>query len=288
MTEQQVARILGLLDDGRWRSPGRVKWLTRLSGIYEGEGVLTSRRAPALYRACPSAAECWDGAEERASDSAETPWSGDNDGSIFWPWVGESYRAGGVCLVGMNIHHAGDWWSINVEYAIVAEQTPHLEQGRRRMPKGSMFAYRGGASAMAALASLDGRDPAESPDPREVTPALERIARLQAVKCSPLRNKSNPTRAMCACCPPRFLQRELAILRPRVIVGLGVDARRGVESAGVVTWEREDHGYRRGALAIGTRRPIDVLLVPHPSVRGRAWPDAQAALVHDLRRNPVG
>jgi hypothetical protein len=38
------------------------------------------------------------------------------------------------------------------------------------MPNGSMFAYRGGASAMAAVASLDGRDPPESPDPREITP----------------------------------------------------------------------------------------------------------------------
>jgi hypothetical protein len=61
---------------------------------------------------------------------AETRWSGDTDGSIFWPWVGESYRAGGVSLVGMNINYVGDWWSITVEYAIVAKQSPYLEQGR--------------------------------------------------------------------------------------------------------------------------------------------------------------
>jgi len=287
MHERQVRDILALLDEGRWLAPRRVQLLAQLSSVYEAEGVLSSESAPALHRACADASACWKGIEERESRSAQTLWEGDEDGSIFWPWVGDRYQEGGVCLIGMNINHHGDWWSITDEYAIVAEQVKYLAQGNYQI-KGSKFAYRSGATAMAVQASLDRLEPTEAPHPTEVPAALERFARLQLVKCSPLGERSKPTQEMCVRCPPRFLARELEILQPGVIIAFGVDARQTLGSLGDIVWNAPVEGYWRGSLRTGRSDPVDVFAVPHPQAHGKAWPKGQAALVVDVRARPVG
>src|SRR4051794_33403007 len=103
MNEAQVAETLRALDGGL-ASPNRVRLLAELSEIYEGEAVLTAERAPALHRECPSANHCWADARDRVSKRADGPWSGDEDGSIFWPWVGDQYKPGGVAVIGLNIN----------------------------------------------------------------------------------------------------------------------------------------------------------------------------------------
>lgn len=287
MNEAQVAETLRALDGGLV-SPNRVRLLAELSEIYEGEGVLSAERAPALHRECPSADACWADARDRVSTQADGPWSGDQDGSIFWPWIGDQYKPGGVAVVGLNINHAGGWWSITEEYAIKADEFPSLESGRRAMGNHSMFAYRCAATVMAVLASSDGKAPIESPDPREAPAAFERVALLQAVKCSPLGDASRPTRKMCVLCPPRYMARELAVLKPGVVVTLGRDARWATEQAGDAEWETAIASYARGTLTLGEHRS-QLFFVPHPAARrGSRWSDGQTALLGDLVGRPSG
>jgi hypothetical protein len=98
--------------DSRWATPQRVRWLSKLSTIYGGHGVLADGFAPALQECCPSAPECWARAAQRRQPVIAANCGSGQNASIFWPWVGENYRRGGVCLVTLNLNHAeGDWWA---------------------------------------------------------------------------------------------------------------------------------------------------------------------------------
>ena len=156
-------------------------------------------------------------------------------------------------LVGLNLNHAGGWWSITVEYAVKAAEIPGLEQGRRATQNHSRFAYRSAATVMAVLASRDGVSPVESPDPHDAPAAFQRVALVQAVKCAPLNDRSWPTDEMRSNCPPRYLARELEILEPAVLIALGEDAKWGIEQAGAVRWTYETRittGARSRSLAV--------------------------------------
>jgi hypothetical protein len=288
MDEHQVAQILGLLDNGLWVTPGRIRFLAQLSEIYECQGVLTNDGAPALHKACPDANVCWALARDRISTGAKTLWPGEEDGSIFWPWIGEKYLEGGVCIVGMNINHGGDWWSVTDEYAIEREQLAQLEAGHRANAKHSLFAYRSAATAAALLASLDGSEPIEEPEPQTAGAALQRISRLQAVKCSPLGDKSTPTKPMGLACPPRYFIKELAVLRPSVLIGFGEEAEWAIKQAGGVTLVRADDHYKRSRISLRAGGTAEVFVLPHPAAFGSLWAKGQAALVADLLKHPVG
>ena len=131
--------------------------------------------------------------------------------------MGEQYKPAGVCMVSLNINNAekkdDGWWTIGVEYAIAETAIKVLEQGGYR-PHRSWFAYRSMATALAVLVSVDGHDPVEQPTPQEAAAAYERVARVQAIKCSPTHNRSQPTKAMQVNCPERFARRERNCSRP--------------------------------------------------------------------------
>ena len=209
--------------------------------------------------------------------------------SIFWPWVGEHYRRGGVCIVSLNINAAEpDWWSIAEEYGIASAVIESFEAGDRTPFGSSLFWWRLLSTANAIVASLDGLKPTHEPDTVErAADVLERISRVQAVKCVPLRKRSYPTDAMRTQCPDRFALHELEVLQPGVLVALGNDAFEAVQllrDEGADWVEQTDHFFR-GTLAL-PHGDVAVLWLYHPNSRG-LWEQGQADLVASLRARPV-
>ena len=295
MDQRQIEDILEW-HNGRWRTPNRAKLLTNLTGIYESEGLIADGAPLALCRCCPSAEDCWRREQGRlprvfpARNNDATGTTGES-GSIFWPWIGEQYRPGGVSLVSLNINNAhadpgaDDWWTIGVEYAIAEHALAGLGAGRRRILN-SLFHYRAMSAALAVLASQDGFDPTEEPSPEEAAAALERIARVQAIKCSPSHDNSTPTVEMRANCPPRFAARELQVLAPGVLLSLGADARTLIDGLAKPTRTERGTQFHRGRLKLaGTE--VELLALPHPTSRGRAWSLGLAELVASLRSAPA-
>lgn len=290
MDEDQVTARLGAMDDGRWVTGGRVRALAAVSRIYERDGVLSEHQVCSLHRCCPSAESCWSGV--RASERPTRTVLGDPDydrpGSIFWPWVGERYGPGGLCLVGININaDDDDWWSVNVEYAITKVVFESLAAGQRKVPEwNSPFGYRSTASAAAILRSLDGEAPTLEYDPTSLVADLERIARVQAIKCSPMRERGTPTEAMWENCPPRFLMPELKALEPGVLLVFGGDARWVLDRHGRVQYTTTGPDYQRGTLQ-ADGHIMDLFVLPHPSAWGGKWARGQAQLIDDLVASPL-
>ncbi|MGH2853406.1 MAG: uracil-DNA glycosylase family protein [Solirubrobacteraceae bacterium] len=177
------------------------------------------------------------------------------------------------------------WWTIGVEYAIAERAIEVLEQGQRK-PHGSWFAYRSMATALAALASLDGHDPVEQPTPQDAATAYERVARVQAVKCSPTHDRSRPTQAMMLNCPERFARRELEMLDPGVLVALGGDAKAALGLLGEASWSEHCDQFHRGTVVLAGS-DVEVLALPHPASHGSRWATGQQELVASVRARPL-
>jgi hypothetical protein len=289
--ERQVGEIL-LWHNGRWQTPNRARTLASLTRIYEENHVIVDEAPLALCRCCEAARDCWAG--ERLPAVAASMYERGETASIFWPWVGEEYRRGGVCLVSLNINAARPpkpdepphkHWTIGVEYTITEVAIDDLERGSYES-LGSKFAYRSMATALAVLASLDGQDPVEKPRPQEAATAYERVARVQAIKCSTLHNHSRPTKAMRVNCPGRFARPELELLVPGVLVALGRDGEAAIGLLGEESWTESGEHFRRGRIAVGSSE-VDVLALPHPTSHGRLWPTGQSELVASLRASPL-
>ena len=287
MNEERLSDVLSNRDS-RWATPGRVAKLAELSTLYEENGVLPEGFVPALQRCCPSSSFCWARAQHRLQEEEPAAEGHGENASIFWPWIGDDYRAGGVCMVALNLNHAdGGWWSINEEYAIAGHAIDRLAEGRKNVYRGSSFHYRAMATALAVGTSLEGGEPVERPRPEDAATAYQRVARVQAVKCVPRGHKSYPTRAMRSFCAPRFARREVELLEPGAIVALGGDARAALDLLGEIKWRHQEQRYAAGTLAL-TERSVDVIVLPHPNSHGRLWPIGQAELVAHLRAEPLG
>ena len=182
-------------------------------------------------------------------------------GSIFWPWIGVNYGPGGVCVVSLNINAAEpEWWSIAEEYGIASEVARALAADERHV-FGSQFWWRMLSTTNAAVTSLDGGDPNEElVSPEQGMTVLERISRVQAVKCAPLYDRSYPTPAMRSRCPSRFAVPELGVLDPGVLVAMGNDAFEAVQALrdDGADWTEQSDVFWRGVLRL-PRREVDVL-----------------------------
>ena len=174
-------------------------------------------------------------------------------------------------------------WTVAVEYTIAEVVMERLETGRRTAFR-SAFHYRALSTAALVLASIDGTDLVAFPEPQQAAPAYERIARVQAIKCSTKKARSAPTPEMRRICPDRFARREMELLGPGVIVALGRDAESAVALLGV-DWEPAASQVRRGTLDLGGKT-VTALGLPHPMRRGSTWAGSQAALAEYVRATP--
>jgi len=210
MTGREVARRFKVSEFAA--STPRVGLLAELTALYRRRKVMTrDGRCCPLDQCCDSATVCWrtanasDHRGRRDSDPREP------DGSIFWPWIGEHYVPGGLCVVAINLNldtdePEQDWWETTVEYAISARTGEYLGAGLYSHPlwPPSKTGYRMAASAAAVLTAWNGMRPpsAVEPDPRALVGFLEHIARVQTIKCSPRdRLAGQPTFAMWRQCP---------------------------------------------------------------------------------------
>lgn len=288
MDAEQIRQALTSLDP-RWATAERIGVLAELSPLYESNGVLRDGFAPSLHECCPDRSDCWARAQHRLQPAVGADCGPGQSGSLAWPWIGDHYqRPGGVCLVALNIDaaEAERWAAPTEEYALAGHVIGGLSQGHKQIWPPSSFHYRAMASALALVASADGTEPSVTPTPQQAATAMQRIAGIQAVKCSPLAEKSHPTPEMQANCPSRFARHELAVLRPGALLALGAEARAAVELHGDVAWAEETSDFRRGAVTVADRR-CEVFVLAHPNTWGGRWPHGQVALVRSLEDNPL-
>lgn len=286
-----IAEQLDLVEGGRWSTPYRLTTLGRLAAVYEiaPNRVMGQGWGCALDRCCPDAKHCWAGMEDTVHPGRAEIWDDrEEDGSIFWPWVGEQYRSGGVCLVGITPNMDDNaWWSIALEYGITGHVINAFDSGLERVSQfaRSPFHYRAATTAAAVLDWLEGRPPPLGlRQPKTLASVVEKISRLQAVKCIPRTDRGKTTDAMCERCPERFLLRELEVLEPGVIVALGKQPREALARTGRLDLSVEKPAFRCGALKLAART-IDCFALPHPSARPPAdWEAGYAGLVRYLRR----
>lgn len=140
------------------------------------------------------------------------------------------------------------------------------------------------------LASLSGEPIEPEPQPQQLTTVLDRVARLQAVKCAPFATivkNGAPKAPMFANCPPRFLHHELRVLRPATILAFGNHARDGVMSTATLLAPADSNrDLGRATIEIdGTR--VELLRVAHPASHGDRWRRSLASLVESLRERPL-
>ncbi len=261
----------------------QLELLVALTTLYRDMGLVPSGTLPALHRACPLASRCW----SRCSPSEFPTGVGRIDpasekGCIVLPWVGPMYRAGGVCVLGMNLRFGGEDWEFAMDHRIARDanggQESRLRAGKRA--HGSYWATGTMRDVAALTRSGRGDSPLEPANRDELGDALLSVARLQAVKCSPVGGRSSPKPEMLSHCPSAFLARELAVLRPGALLAYGRPAEGALRSVGQLSLRPAVDGFRRGTLIHGAEKQ-EVFLLTHPAHPG--WHRAHGALLASLR-----
>ena len=165
-------------------------------------------------------------------------------------------------------------------FALASYEHEHFGRGEKQMLygndrsdyNGGPLGYRTTRPAAPVLDKLDGGEVADHVDARELVDPLRRIARWNAVKCSPYsKQRSAPLPKMWTYCPEMLLIDEMRIAKPKVIVTFGVEVSAAVERmSGFERVPHRDGPLKRGALVVDDRR-VDVLGLHHPSADGRLW-----------------
>jgi hypothetical protein len=180
-----------------------------LLALYASRGSAAARARRAAVRGVPEPRAMLGGRDTAVPDHA----------GISVPWVGREYAAWRVCVVGLNFDNYGGLaghWRVCASH-IRALRDGGLGKNGRFFATGAMSYAR--AVEMSMCGSLGGSW--DDPSPADLARSWERCAYLQAVKCAPHGNRSQPTRAMCSACPSFLLKEELEILAPSAVILLG-------------------------------------------------------------------
>ncbi len=245
-----------------------------LRASYVAKGIVTAQsEALPLHTHCSSALACWAKLGPELRPKAEV-------GGISLPWVGREYQPGGVLLVGINMNEHGglDAWG-----GLIREALAELPRKNRMYASedyaGSMFQQRAGWYAAVIFRHLgieefnDGRDVRDwNRQPSQnalICRAWERLAATNQVKCSPVKSeatpRSRPTEEMWKNCAPMWLAIELEVLRPSVLLVLGID--RNLEQFRS-TWSTTElgasDGVFRGRAHLSTGS-VEVVALTHPA-----------------------
>jgi hypothetical protein len=255
------------------------RFIDEFVALYQRKGLMSGVRTPPLYRCCPNASACWKNREEWKRD-----WS-----RVALPWIGPDYPdQGGVVVLAKNMNEYGDLAASFVlaskeQRDFAAGKTKMMYDNKRRDYNGSLLAYGTTRSAASVLDKLDRGEVVDHREPAELVYALRRIARWNAVKCSPSNKQwSKPTRKMWTNCPEMLLVDEFRIARPKVILTFGVEVFAAVERLDGFKNVHRDWPLKRGKLWVDDRI-VDVLGLYHASWPG-PWPKSHTALIRLLRR----
>ncbi|MGO9956201.1 MAG: hypothetical protein ACLP50_09525 [Solirubrobacteraceae bacterium] len=257
----------------------RLALLKALAAIYEHEGVIRDGEALPLWGTCRCRTSCWRGIPDERKPGCP---AADSDlGAIPLPWVGQHYSSGGVAVLAINLNNAS---GLYVEYENAWHQLTTFETGGKR-PQGSPLPYGSAQAAAAVLRSRAGKQELLVDDSRELVNVLDSIARVQAIKCSVSDHRSTRTPAMRANCPPRYLPRELALLKPSVLISLGDEPWSAMEPFVVDEPVWGDH-FSRSILAMDGAI-VEMFWLHHPSGPNELWKSSLQLLIENLRNCPA-
>jgi Uracil DNA glycosylase superfamily len=235
-----------------------------------------------LCECCPNKKTCWAGAmDARRTPSRDRP----EDGGIILPWVGARYQLGGLVVIAINPNVAQDHRTFLLsEHEISWRDHCVLESGQKN-DDDSYFAYRMLRSAAALLDLASELPITDRERPEDLIDALHRTARLQTVKCVPQRDDSEPTSAMGRVCPAFFLDAELEILQPQLILTLGSVPDAAISRlSGYEYLESASVEYLWRHRLIREWGSAEVFAIPHPANRHGGWHRGHEALLAALRR----
>jgi hypothetical protein len=259
-----------------------LRLLAGLATLYEHRGLLDLDQPQPLWDCCPNGKHCWRGLRKPRSRNR-------NNGRITLPWVGPDYTPGQLVVLANNLNNASGWLT---EYEIVCSsassetnlsQIGSFEAGKRKAHR-SPFAYRSMRTAAMLLDQLDGIPVTDRTEPGDLVPTINRVARLQTVKCAP--DKSNygtPPSAMLKACPPLLLAAELKILDPAIVLTLGQPAAKAISTLPNFQPVSQRGAIRRASIPIG-ERTVSVYSVAHPTSTAN-WQTDHDALKRHLRRH---
>lgn len=253
-----------------------------LIAAYRARGLVTDAgESVHLPTACPRASACW-----ASEDSARLPAVGSLAAALSPAYVGARFAEGRLAVVLENLRNYGGWdlgpeAKIGMRYLAGAARAGFAE-GHRVLFRGGGYAgtstwYRATTYAahwLAAppLASVD-------PSPTDLVDALDRIAILQHVKCSPLGGRSEQSASMWRECGPHVLAHELGVLQPARVVVAGLSDNAGAvrarifpERVRVLGAETVRVGRKRLRIELEERVApwgvVQLLFVPHPATPG--------------------
>jgi hypothetical protein len=256
-------------------APEQIAVVDALLALYACRGLLPRGRDEPLYEVCPNSESCWEGATRPVPDHA----------GISVPWVGREYAAWRVCVVGLNFDNYGGLaghWRVCASH-IRTLRDGGLGKNGRFFATGAMSYAR--AVEMSMCGSLGGSW--DDPSPADLARSWERCAYLQAVKCAPHGNRSQPTRAMCSACPPFLLKEELEILAPSAVILLGRTSVRDIVRPMLsVRWGESPGHFERDEFVLDDGRSVQLFCCNHPSTPNRSvWRASLDELTESLRSN---
>lgn len=273
-------------------------WDALIVPMYEERGLLRNGAPVHLPTECPRAEECWRGERAARHPARNTPAA-----ALSAPYIGHRYNVGGLAIVLENLRNYGGW-----------DITPQPRVGMRFLAnaaragiaKGHKVLFRGGgyrgtnvwyrAVAYAAewlgCDGINGSSTSGTMSPTTVAEALDFIALLQHVKCSPMGGRSDQNANMWQNCGPHVLAHELQVLRPGQLIVLGqgdnATAMRSLLPRLVTTFVTETVKLGRRTTRIvlerrlGPTGDVDVLFVPHPAALGGTSNKLMDAVRHSL------
>jgi len=207
------------------------RYIDELMNIYQYKNILLNGNEVFLHDNCIYSDKCWN---EKSKLKRGKQWN-----KISFPYIGEKYGEegnGDLMCIGLNLNEYGgktahyELLNGNIDHLGVIK---YLELGKVKIdfnnPKygGTIFWHRlavysniilnGNISLKGNVTSLN--DPLEK---KSITSSIfEKIVFLEAIKCSPKGNKSNPEPEMINYCPEYILFKEIEILKPKIIIFLG-------------------------------------------------------------------
>ena len=249
-----------------------------LRRVYGERGLVAETGpAPRLSQSCAHRGSCWKGHETRrpAAESVAD--------ELAAPWIGNQYERCRTAVVLENLNEYGGWDAMGnlARYA-----RSEFQRGKRMLFAGKYEdgrKYRGTIAWTQALSyavawlALEG----ELPDARDaqgkitckaLAAAVDRVAIVQHVKCSPMGDRSRPSKAMWEHCGGHLLGEELRILQPRRIIVLGVDNNLGGLRRLLGLQEVAQNSTQLGKTTMRCllleASGVRALAVPHPTSRG--------------------
>jgi len=253
-----------------------------------------------LHETCKYTKECWKGRSDNVKK--ESKWN-----YFSLPYIGKEYRSELVC-VGLNVHegggrnlqemqirginvfktdkepHENDKYGYKYDPGVIeslkTKRKPRVffEKGMEEAVKrGDLDKVYGGTDlwhriAVYSTILLEGYSPDVADNFEKLSETYERIIYMDAIKCSPARNKSKPTKIMEDRCPDYIFFEELKIIKPDKILIMSKPVARLMKekymhgSSGDFPRKGKDIDHCQIKIE---EKNIDVYYIVHPGYIGR-------------------